>query len=102
MAETDEEPNQAANNLERILDVKVRYEGELLKKANVVAVGIGIPIRNGRPAGEVGIIVSVTHKVAAVELAVQDLIPRELEEVRVWVEEVGRPHAGKDTEPGRD
>ena len=102
MAETDEEPNQAANNLERILDVKVRYEGELLKKANVVAVGIGIPIRNGRPAGEVGIIVSVTHKVAAMELAVQDLIPRELEEVRVWVEEAGRPHAGKDTEPGRD
>ncbi len=102
MAETDAEPNPAADNLERINDVKARYEGELLKKANVVAVGIGIPIRNGRPAGEVGIIVSVTHKVAAMKLAVQDLIPRELEEVRVWVEEVGRPHAGNDTESGGD
>ena len=102
MAGTDAKPNQAANNLAHIRKVKAKYETELLKKANVVAVGIGIPIRNGQPAGEVGIIVSVTHKVAAVELAVQDLIPRELEEVRVWVDEVGRPHAGKDTEPGRD
>ena len=102
MAETEAEVAPPANNLERINDVKVRYEGELLKKANVVAVGIGIPIRNGQPAGEVGIIVSVTHKVAAMELAMQDLIPRELEGVRVWVEEVGRPHAGNDAEPGVD
>jgi len=102
MAEPHAEMNEAAKNLKRINDVKIKYEGELLKKANVVAVGIGIPIRNGRVAGELGIMVSVTHKVEATKLAVQDLVPRELDDVRVWVIEVGRPRAGNDTEPGRD
>jgi len=102
MTETHAHPKQAAGDLAHIREVKAKCEAELLKKANVVAVGIGIPIRNGQPAGELGIIVSVTHKVEAMQLAAHDLVPRELEEVRVWVIEIGRPHAGEDTEPGRD
>jgi len=102
MAEPQAEMNEAAENLKRINDIKIKYEDELLEKANVVAVGIGMPIRNGRPAGELGIMVSVTHKVEASKLAVQDLVPRELDDVRVWVIEVGRPRADSDTEPGKD
>jgi len=102
MTETHAHPNHAASDLAHIRKVKAKYEAELLKKANVVSVGIGIPIRNGRPAGALGIIVSVTHKVEAVKLAAQDLVPRELEKVRVWVIEIGRPHAGEDAVPGRD
>jgi hypothetical protein len=102
MAEPDAEMNEAAKNLKRINDIKIKYEGELLKKANVVAVGIGMPIRNGQIAGELGIMVSVTHKVEATKLAAQDLVPRELDKVRVWVMEIGLPRAGNDTKPERD
>jgi hypothetical protein len=73
--------------------VKERHEGELMKKANVVGVGIGVPIRDGRPAGSPGIIVNVTHKVPIRELAEEDLVPRDLENVRVWVEAIGQPQA---------
>ena len=102
MAETHAHPNQATGDLAHIRKVKAKYEAELLKKANVVAVGIGAPIRDGRPAGVLGIIVSVTHKVEASKLAPQDRLPEELEGVRVWVVEIDHPHAGRDTEPERD
>ncbi len=74
-------------------EVKARYEAELLAKANVVAVGIGIPMRAGAPRGGPGIIVSVTHKVRAGELSPEDLIPQSLDGVTVWVEEIGHPRA---------
>ena len=68
-----------------------------MKKANVVGVGIGAPIRDGRPAGEAGIVVSVTHKVPKEELAAEDLVPKALEDVRVWVEAIGQPRALDDS-----
>lgn len=86
------EADRAEDSLAHLQAIKAKYEAELLKKANVVAVGIGIPIRDGRPVGKPCIIVSVTHKVAAMELAAEDLLPQELEKVRVWVEEIGLPH----------
>jgi hypothetical protein len=83
----DNTPN--ANSLTQLQAIKARYESDLLAKANVVAVGIGIPMRDGRPRGEPAIIVSVTHKVQASDLRPEDLIPQTLENVRVWVEEIG-------------
>ncbi len=80
-------------DLDHIREVKARYESELLSKANVVSVGIGLPLRDGEPVAEPGIVVSVTHKVKANELAPQDLIPQQLDDVRVWIEAVDRPHA---------
>ncbi|MCU0519912.1 MAG: hypothetical protein MUF84_04375 [Anaerolineae bacterium] len=78
-----------ADILARLQAIKARYESDLLAKANVVAVGIGIPIRDGKPRGGPAIIVSVTHKVQASELRPEDLIPQTLEDVRIWVEEIG-------------
>ena len=83
----DSTPN--ADSLAHLQVIKARYESDLLARANVVAVGIGIPMRDGKPRGEPAIIVSVTHKVQASELTPEDLIPRTLEDVRVWVEEIG-------------
>lgn len=74
-------------DLGRLREIKEKYEARLLAKANVVAVGIGIPMRDGRPRGGPAIIVSVTQKVQASELAPEDLVPQMLEGVRVWVEE---------------
>ena len=85
--------SEIRSQIEHIHAVKARYEAALLEKENVVSVGIGFPLREGQPVGEPGIIVSVTRKVAAHELAPEDLIPRQLEGVRVWVEEIGQPRA---------
>lgn len=80
--------------LEHIRRVMEKHEAELLDKANVVSVGIGLRREpEESDSREPGIIVSVTRKVAASELASEDLIPQELDDVPVWVEEIGRPHA---------
>jgi hypothetical protein len=76
-------------DFEHMRCIKSKYEAALLRKANVVSVGIGLPIREGQPVGEPGIVVGVTQKFSAEQLAPEDLVPRMLEDVRVWVEEVG-------------
>lgn len=73
--------------------VKRTHEGELMRKANVVGVGIGFRRRRGKPTEEPAIIVSVTHKVPRSELNTEDVVPRELDGVPVDVEAVGTLHA---------
>jgi hypothetical protein len=73
--------------------VKARYEADLLKKANVVGVGIGLRMRHGRPVGGPALIVNVTHKVSSEELHPEDRIPDMLDGVRVWVEVIGEVKA---------
>ena len=77
----------------RIKAVKEAYEGELLQKANVVGVGIGLRERGGEFTQEPAIIVSVTHKVDWRTLDPQDVIPHELEGVPVDVQAIGTPRA---------
>ena len=90
--ERQPEPNTSATPISRIREVKAKYETRLLSKANVVAVGIGMPVRDGKVTGSPGIVVSVTQKVDAHDLDPDDLVPAELEEVPVWVEEIEHPH----------
>jgi hypothetical protein len=75
--------------MNRVRAVKAAYEKELLRKANVVGVGIGLRRRGGQSTGELSIVVSVTHKVPLEELDPRDVIPRELEGVPVDVQAVG-------------
>jgi len=79
--------------MQRALEVKRRYEQELLHKANVVAVGIGYHTRGGVPTKEVCIVVSVKNKVPLSELKPQDVIPAEIENVPVDVVETGEIRA---------
>ena len=79
---TDEE-------LERLQEIKATYEADLLSKANVVGVGIGLRWRAGELTHEPAIVVSVTHKVARSELHPEDVIPHELEGIPVDVQAVG-------------
>ena len=81
------------NPIARIQDVKARYEDALLKKANVVGVGIGLRMRHGRPVGGPALIVNVTHKVPSEELHPEDRIPDMLDGVRVWIEVIGEVKA---------
>jgi len=80
------------SNLARVRVVKAAHERELLRKANVVGVGIGRRSRDGQPTDELAIIVSVTHKVPLDSLHPRDIVPRELEGVPVDVQAVGVIH----------
>jgi len=79
----------ATIDLKRVKAVKATHEAELLRKANVVGVGIGFRQRGGRQTDEVCIVVSVHEKVPLDQLAPDDRIPAELEGVPVDVQEVG-------------
>ena len=74
---------------ERAVEVKRRHEQELLRKANVVAVGVGYLTRGGVQTKEIGIIVSVKNKVPLSELKPKDVIPAKIEGVPVDVVETG-------------
>jgi hypothetical protein len=67
--------------------VKARYEAQLLTHPNVVAVGIGM--RAGHP--EPVIIVSVVHKDVEITFPGCVPVPRMLEGIAVYIEEIGEP-----------
>ena len=75
--------------LDRLRVVRTAYEAELMRKANVVGVGIGFRQRAGESPGELAIVVSVTHKLPLSQLAPDDVIPRELEGIPVDIQIVG-------------
>jgi len=74
---------------QRARSVKENYEAQLMAKANVVGVGIGMRMRGGEPVGEVSLVVMVTHKLPRSQLTPEDIVPGEIEGVLVDVQEVG-------------
>ena len=79
--------------VQRALEVKRRHEQELLRKANVIAVGVGHSTRGGVRTKEVCIVVSVRKKVPQSELKPRDVIPAQIENVPVDVVETGEIRA---------
>ncbi|MFN3763697.1 MAG: hypothetical protein ACK4WK_10940 [Anaerolineae bacterium] len=77
------------DEMARIRAVKSAHEAELMRKANVVGVGIGLRQRDGQYTGELALIVSVTHKVPLDELDPRDVVPQEIDGVPVDVQAVG-------------
>ena len=77
---------------QHVRTVKERYEQELLAKANVVGVGIGLRSTVTRSEA-ISLIVNVTHKTPLKILRSADRIPDELEGVPVKVEAIGQPIA---------
>ncbi len=82
-----------SEELERLRTVKAAHEAGLMCKANVVGVGIGLEQQGGEPTGRPVIVVSVTRKSPASQLAPGDVIPGELEGVPVDVQVVGELRA---------
>ncbi len=75
--------------VQHAIAVKRRYEAELLRKANVVAVGVGWRTRGGAQTDEVCLVVSVRKKLPAAQLGSGDVIPVALDGVPVDVVETG-------------
>jgi hypothetical protein len=69
--------------------VKAKYERELMRKRNVVGVGVGLRERAGQMTGEACIVVSVREKLPLDQLAPQDVIPTQLDGVPVDVKATG-------------
>ena len=69
--------------------VKQAHEAQLLCRANVVGVGVGLRRRKGEIERQVAIVVMVTKKVPRMQLAPEDVLPWEIEGIPVDVQEVG-------------
>jgi hypothetical protein len=85
-----------ANNsslLEKTKRVKRAHERMLLAKPNVVGVGIGYSVQNGRPTNKIAIVVMVSRKLPASQLKAAERIPTEIEGIPVDVQEKGEIHA---------
>jgi len=79
--------------IQRAQEVKRRHEQELLRKPNVVAVGVGFRSRGGHSTNEVCIVVSVKVKLAASQLKSTDVIPASIDNVPVDVIATGEIRA---------
>ena len=75
--------------VQHALEVKRRHETELLRRPNVVAVGVGFRTRGGQTTSEVCLVVSVTQKILASKLKRNEVLPQTLEDVPIDVVETG-------------
>jgi len=77
----------------RAVRVKQVHEPELLAKANVLGVGVGLRQRSGMSEMQVAVVVLVRRKVPVSQLSPQDRIPPEIDGVPVDVQEIGEVEA---------
>ncbi len=77
----------------RAILVQNKYMETLLKLPHVVGVGIGFVKKDGVQTGEIGLVVMVDQKVSAQDVDPVDQVPKELDGVRVDVQEIGQPTA---------
>lgn len=74
---------------ERVRRVKQAHERELLKKPNVVGIGVGFRYQRGQRTDILAVVVMVRHKFPSDELDPNARIPSEIDGVPVDVLEVG-------------
>jgi hypothetical protein len=79
---------------QKVMAVKEKYEEDLLNRANVDGVGVGLRMRGGELTDEVVLVVMVTRKVPRTQLAPEDFVPSEIEGVPVDIQEIGYVRAG--------
>ena len=78
------------DEMSKIRAVKAKYESMLLKKKNVVGVGIGFRERDGKVTEERALSVMVQVKLPRWRLRKRDIVPSELDGVTVDVKQVGK------------
>lgn len=73
--------------------VQNKYTEMLLRIPHVVGVAVGLEKKNGAYTGDVCLVVMVDQKRPASALAPNEMIPSELDGVKVDVQEIGVPTA---------
>jgi hypothetical protein len=74
---------------EQVRLAKDLNKGNLFAKPNVVGVGVGEKVSQGRSTGELSVVVLVRQKVPLVGLQPEAVVPREIDGIRTDVVEVG-------------
>ncbi len=82
-----------SGEVEKIREVKTRYQDELLKKKNVVGLGIGYKETAGRQTDQLSLIAMVRKKEPLSNLRPPDIVPPRIQEVITDVQEVGEIRA---------
>ncbi|MEQ8676926.1 MAG: hypothetical protein RLP44_26275 [Aggregatilineales bacterium] len=67
---------------------------DLMARANVVGVGVGLRQVNGQYTDEKAIVVMVSKKMPMAQLGEEDVIPEEIDGIHVDVQEMGMFMAG--------
>lgn len=73
----------------RATAVQAKVAEDLMNLPHVVGVGIGIAQKNGVYTGEIAVVVMVDEKLPAAQLADEDLIPEEIDGIRIDVQQTG-------------
>jgi hypothetical protein len=84
MAEQD-----VTEQIRRATAAQQQYTDELLKYPNVVGVAVGYVKERGEQKPQIGLIVMVDNKLPEAQLSPEEIIPRQLDGVRVDVQEMG-------------
>jgi len=80
----------SSGEFDRARAVKQAHENELMKRANVIGVGVGYQRKGGNWTGQVALIILVVKKVPSEQLSPKDLLPSIIDGIPVDVQEVGR------------
>ncbi len=80
-------------DLQDVSSVKAKTQKSLLKKANVLGVGVGLKDVEGKKTEELSIKVLVQQKVPLVALSSKDVVPEHVDGIRTDVMEVGKIYA---------
>lgn len=92
------EPNEALTDhsqmMEKAQAVHARYGAIIMSVKHVVGIGIGYAMRDGMMTDEVALVVMVDQKHPPDSISPLDVLPDQLDGVRVDVQEVGTFSAG--------
>lgn len=89
-AKTEEVPFKlTSEEAVKLAKIRARYEAELLRYPNVVAVGESVQTKRGKPTGQPCIVVFVERKIPPDQLGEDEILPEELEGIPVDVVEAG-------------
>jgi len=75
--------------LRRASDAQQKYSDYLMGLPHVMGVAVGYTSRGGQREPEIGLVVMVDQKLPTAQLADEELVPRQLDGVRVDVQEMG-------------
>ena len=84
-------------DISKAVAIKQQNLSQLIKRRNVVGVGVGFKESEGVVTDELAVTINVAKKVPVAQLAESDKVPRDLEGVKTDVVETGRFLAGEAT-----
>lgn len=86
---SDEQTQSDQDEMQKLNQIIEDHTEDLMSRANVVGVGVGLRQVNGTYTDEKAIVVMVSKKMPIAQLGEEDIIPQEIDGVHVDVQEMG-------------